>query len=184
MGNPKSVSEQAVPVVEPMACNYQADITYPGQKKFDCGNPTINSFVRGSLKKSVAAGNCAAKSLIDRTTGALIGVCSFTAYSLDRDRLAGVFTGSLPREIGVVRLVMLAVDSKYQNKGYGSDLIFEFFEHVKVIHNSLPVKGVYLDAAPEAVQFYKLLGFTVLQEAVNPDGTVPMLLAIQHILAA
>lgn len=32
MGNPNSVSEQAVPVVEPMACNYQADITYPGQK--------------------------------------------------------------------------------------------------------------------------------------------------------
>ena len=42
--------EITLPIV--LSCNYQSDITYPGQKQFDCGNPVIDKFVRASLKKS------------------------------------------------------------------------------------------------------------------------------------
>lgn len=31
-----------------LSCNYQSDITYPGQKQFDCGNPVIDKFVRAT----------------------------------------------------------------------------------------------------------------------------------------
>lgn len=167
-----------------IACSYQADMTYPGQNKFDCGNPVINRFVRTSLKKSVRNGNCAAKAYIDSVTGELIGVCSFASYTLEKSRIGRVIQGSLPNEIGVVRLVMLGVATKHQNKGYGQDLLVEFFEHVKKIHHVLPVKGVYLDAAPEAINFYARLGFVQLDEQVNESGATPMFLAIQHILAA
>jgi predicted GNAT family N-acyltransferase len=177
--NTNDVSGSAV-----MACTYQADITYPGQKKFDCGNDIVNSFVRNSLKKSVADGNCAAKSLIDAETGELIGVCSFTAYSLAKQALSGVIAGSLPREVGAVRLVMLGVATKYQEQGYGLDLLRDFFEQVKIIHQALPVKGVYLDADPSVVSFYARLGFVQLNMPPNSFGAVPMFLAIQHILAA
>lgn len=166
-----------------MVCAYQSDITYPGVKHFDCGNAVINSFVRNSLKKSVKDGNCAAKALIDEKTGELIGVCSFTAYSLDKSKLAGTIGGSLPNDVGVVRLIMLGVATKEQKKGYGQDLLCEFFEHVKLIHQALPVKGVYLDADPDAVSFYARLGFVELNEPPNAFGAVPMFLAIQHILA-
>lgn len=166
-----------------MVCAYQSDITYPGVKHFDCGNAVINSFVRNSLKKSVKDGNCAAKALIDENTGELIGVCSFTAYSLDKSKLAGAIGGSLPNDVGVVRLNMLGVATKEQKKGYGQDLLCEFFEHVKLIHQALPVKGVYLDADPAAVNFYARLGFVELKEPPNAFGAVPMFLAIQHILA-
>ncbi|WP_239043443.1 GNAT family N-acetyltransferase [Citrobacter freundii] len=166
-----------------MVCAYQSDITYPGVKHFDCGNAVINSFVRNSLKKSVKDGNCAAKALIDEKTGELIGICSFTAYSLDKSKLAGTIGGSLPNDVGVVRLNMLGVATKEQKKGYGQDLLCEFFEHVKLIHQALPVKGVYLDADPDAVNFYARLGFVELKEPPNAFGAVPMFLAIQHILA-
>lgn len=167
-----------------MVCAYQADITYPGVKNFDCGNAVINSFVRNSLKKNVRDGNCAAKALIDEKSGELIGVCSFSAYSLAKGRLAGTLTGSLPSEVGVVRLNMLGVATKEQKKGYGHDLLCEFFEQVKVIHQALPIKGVYLDADPDAINFYARLGFVELNEPPNAFGAVPMFLAIQHILAA
>ncbi|AVN33511.1 GNAT family N-acetyltransferase [Serratia marcescens] len=167
-----------------MACTYQADITYPGQKKFDCGKDAVNTFVRGSLKKNVADGNCAAKSLIDKNTGELIGICSFTAFSLEKTALSGVVTGSLPREVGVVRLVMLGVATKYQKQGYGLDLLCEFFEQIKIIHKALPIKGVYLDADPEAIGFYARYGFVQLNLPPNSLGAVPMFLGIQHILAA
>lgn len=167
-----------------MVCAYQSDITYPGVKHFDCGNAVINSFVRGSLKKSVKDGNCAAKALIDKKSGELIGFCSFSAYSLEKEKLAGAVGGSLPNDIGVVRLNMLGVATKEQNKGYGQDLLCAFFEHVKVIHQALPIKGVYLDAHPDAVNFYARLGFVELSEPPNAFGAIPMFLAIQHILAA
>ena len=70
--------EITLPIV--LSCNYQSDITYPGQKQFDCGNPVIDKFVRASLKKSVRNSDCAAKALIDRQSGELIGICTFTAY--------------------------------------------------------------------------------------------------------
>lgn len=170
--------------VEVMVCSYQADITYPGQKKFDCGNEVINKFARDSLKKSVRDGNCAAKALIDKKTGELLGFCTFSAYSLVKQKLDGVVSGSMPGEVGVVRLVMLGVATKVQKKGYGQDLTAEFFDQVKIIHEALPVKGVYLDAAPDAVNFYIRLGFVELNEPPNAFGAKPMFLAIQHILAA
>jgi GNAT superfamily N-acetyltransferase len=167
-----------------MVCAYQADITYPGNKNFDCGNSVINAYVRGSLKKGVKDGYCAAKALIDSKSGELLGVCTFSGYSLDKAKLAGVVTGSVPNDISVVRLIMLGVVTKEQKKGYGQDLLLVFFEQVKLIHESLPIKGVYLDAAPAAVNFYARLGFVELNEPPNAYGAVPMFLAIQHILAA
>ena len=82
--------EITLPIV--LSCNYQSDITYPGQKQFDCGNPVIDKFVRASLKKSVRNSDCAAKALIDRQSGELIGICTFTAYSLEKQRVSGVTT--------------------------------------------------------------------------------------------
>lgn len=89
--------EITLPIV--LSCNYQSDITYPGQKQFDCGNPVIDKFVRASLKKSVRNSDCAAKALIDRQSGELIGICTFTAYSLEKQRVSGVLQGSQPSEI-------------------------------------------------------------------------------------
>lgn len=167
-----------------MFCAYQADITYPGNKNFDCGNAVINAYVRSSLKKGVKDGYCAAKAVIDSATGELLGVCTYSGYSLDKAKLAGVVTGSMPNDISVVRLIMLGVATKEQKKGYGLDLLCDFFEHVKLIHESLPIKGVYLDADPLAINFYARMGFVELNEPPNAYGAVPMFLAIQHILAA
>ena len=164
--------EITLPIV--LSCNYQSDITYPGQKQFDCGNPVIDKFVRASLKKSVRNSDCAAKALIDRQSGELIGICTFTAYSLEKQRVSGVLQGSQPSEIGVVRLVMLGVARKYQKRGFGQDLLCDFFEHVKIIHQALPIKGVYLDADPAAINFYARLGFVQLSATPNAFGAVPM----------
>ncbi|POP42977.1 N-acetyltransferase [Superficieibacter electus] len=167
-----------------IVCPYQWDITYPGNKHFDCGNAVINSFVRNSLKKNVKDGNCAAKVLVDSCSGELVGVCTFTGYSLSRERLPNVIAGSMPSDISVVRLVMLGISRRQQKQGYGLDLLCEFFAHVKTIHQVLPVKGIYLDADPAAINFYARLGFVQLNEPPNTFAAVPMFLAIQHILAA
>ncbi|UUR12218.1 hypothetical protein MBD68_17895 [Shigella flexneri] len=99
--------EITLPIV--LSCNYQSDITYPGKNSLIAVTLlSINLYaLRASLKKSVRNSDCAAKALIDRQSGELIGICTFTAYSLERQRVSGVLQGSQPSEIGVVRLVML-----------------------------------------------------------------------------
>ncbi|MBD2795762.1 GNAT family N-acetyltransferase [Xenorhabdus sp. 18] len=169
--------------VEYICVNYQSDITYPGQKAFDCGNHVINRYVRSSLKSNVANGNCVAKALIDAETGELLGVCSFTGYSLAKSRLSGVLSGSMPSDLSVIRLVMLGVSVKHQKKGYGHILMREFLEHAIKVHQVMPIKGIFLDADPDAVAFYILLGFVELGTPAS-NGTTPMFLKIQDLLAA
>ncbi len=151
--------EITLPIV--LSCNYQSDITYPGQKQFDCGNPVIDKFVRASLKKDLRNSDCAAKALIDRQSGELIGICTFTAYSLNRTRFWRP-SGFTTFRNWCLDLVMLGVAWKYQKRGFGQDLLCDFFEHVKIIHQALPIKGVYLDADPAAINFYARLGFVQL----------------------
>ena len=62
---------------------------------------------------------------------------------------------------------MLGVARKYQKRGFGQDLLCDFFEHVKIIHRALPIKGVYLDADPAAINFYTRLGFVQLSARPN-----------------
>lgn len=164
--------------------NYDSAVLYPGVKQFDCGNRIINAFARNSLKKAVNEGNCAAKVLIKKESSHFIGLCTYTGYSLMKERLMGIFSGSLPAELAVIRLVMLGVSVNEQNKGFGQSLLHAFFEQVKQVHALLPLKGVFLDAEPAAIPFYARLGFVELPKSSHEMRTVPMFLAIQHIVAA
>ncbi|CDL83960.1 GNAT family N-acetyltransferase [Xenorhabdus szentirmaii] len=168
--------------VEYICENYQMNMTYPGQKHFDCGNPIINRYVRSSLKSNVANGNCVSKALIDAQTGELLGVCSFTGYSLAKSRLSGVLTGSMPSDLSVVRLIMLGVSVKHQKQGYGHILMKEFLDHAIKVHHVMSLKGIFLDADPDAFAFYTLLGFVELGVPAS-NGTTPMFLKIQDLLA-
>ncbi|WP_244590643.1 GNAT family N-acetyltransferase [Xenorhabdus mauleonii] len=97
--------------------------------------------------------------------------------------MSGVLTDSMPSDLFVVRLVMLGVSVKHQKQGYGHILMREFLEHVIKVHHVMPIKGIFLDADPDAVAFYTLLGFVELGIPA-PNGTTPMFLKIQDLLAA
>jgi len=78
---------------------------------------------------------------------------------------------------------MLAVDVSRQKQGIGAELLMVAFDQAVTVHESIPIKGMYLDAAPKAVNFYQSLGFGKLGE-VNADGTVPMFIAIKVMIEA
>lgn len=128
--------------------------------------------------------NCAAKALINKQSSKLISICTFTAYSLKKQRVSSVLQSSQPSKISVVKLVMLKVAQKYQKQSFSQNLLCNFFKHVKIIHQALPIKKVYLNANSAAINFYARLSFVQLSATPNAFGAVPMFLAIQHILAA
>ncbi|CEE94916.1 GNAT family N-acetyltransferase [Xenorhabdus nematophila] len=89
----------------------------------------------------------------------------------------------MPSDLSVVRLVMLGVSVKHQKKEYGHILMREFLEHAIKVHHVMPIKGIFLDADPDAVAFYIFLGFVELGMPAS-NGTTPMFLKIQDLLAA
>ncbi len=156
-------------------------------KRFDCGNQIINSYFRNSLKKAVKENNTSALVAI-QDDGAVLGVCTYTPYSLGRDRLSSLIEQSLPSEVGCIRLVMLGVEVSTQGMGVGRVLLTELFVLLAAhVSAGLNIKGVYLDAEANAVGFYDRLGFVALG-LPDAHGATPMFIEMttlqKSILAA
>lgn len=65
----------------------------------------------------------------------------------------------------------------------GGELLMIAFDQAITVHKTIPIKGMYLDAAPKAIKFCQSLGFEILDEA-GIDGTTPMFLSIKTMIAA
>jgi GNAT superfamily N-acetyltransferase len=80
-------------------------------------------------------------------------------------------------------MVMFGVDRRYQGLGVGQEILRHTFIQAAKVHKEVPIKGLYLDAAPNAVSYYESLGFQSLNEPDIRGGT-PMLVGIEPILQA
>lgn len=152
---------------------------YP--KDFDCGLEVINAYYKGNLKRALKSKNVSCIGAIS-PTGDVAGFCTLTFSDIDRAKVRGTLPDSnLPASVAVMRIVMLGVDSKFQGLGIGQELLKNALIQAAMIHKQIPLKGVYLDAAPNAVSFYQELGFEILGE---PDdyGSTPMILGINAIM--
>jgi GNAT superfamily N-acetyltransferase len=78
---------------------------------------------------------------------------------------------------------MIAVDQRFQRRGFGLMLIAESFQRAISVHATVPIKGIYLDAGPGTEAFYTSFGFQPLDSATQ-NGTTPMFIAIAEVLDA
>lgn len=160
---------------------FDPDITYPGQKKFDCGNEKINKFVRDSLKAQVRKNLSVAYVLTDAAqAGRFVGFFTIAQHAINMASLSSLQLGSLPKSIPCSRLVMLGVDQEYKKKNLGLLLMREVFIVAKSVASRVGCYGIYLDAAPDAVKFYEKLGFVLLEGNLGPAES-PMFIPISSI---
>lgn len=156
--------------------------TYYRQKKFDCGNKIINKFVQSSLKKQVTQHFSKAFVLLDTQDNdrfcAFYTLASFKLQALELEKLS---KGSLPRDITCVRLIMLAVDLSFQ--GIGKKMMSDVLHRVHRASKDIGIYGLYLDADPNAIDFYLNLGFVRLDDADEnqSNGIAKMFLSIETI---
>lgn len=161
---------------------YDAASTYLGQKQFDCGHAIINQFARGSLKQQVKKGLSVAYVLTDADDqDRFVGFYTIAQHMIDMSLLSAMQLGSLPKQIPCTRLIMLGVDQKYAHQDLGSQLMKHALSLTKQISNQIGSYGLYLDADPKALGFYKKLGFTLLQGDKTPHNS-PMFLQSGRII--
>jgi GNAT superfamily N-acetyltransferase len=156
---------------------------YKYPKTFSCGVRLIDSYYKSSLKRALKHENFSAIGAINPALE-VVGFCTLTVSDIERALAQnGIDDTNLPLRIPVIRLVMIGVDEKYQGWGIGQKLLMEALKQAARIHQEIPIKGIYLDAAPNAVSFYEELGFKIIGEPDENQST-PMLIGIKVILKA
>jgi ribosomal protein S18 acetylase RimI-like enzyme len=159
---------------------YDPNQTYTGQKQFDCGHKTINTFVHSSLKPQIKRNLSVAYVLRDYgRENNFLGFYTLAQHMLDLGQLSALKLGSMPRKIPCTRLIMLGIDKQYQGQQLGSRLMRHALTISQQVAQQIGSFGLYLDADPEALNFYKKLGFTLLEDDKYPLPS-PMFLCIQR----
>ncbi len=149
---------------------------YSGLKHFDCNNEMINNFVKKSLKKRLKRGLSQGYILLDGDR--VVGFYTLDSFAITRDSFEGdERPAGLPPMVPVVKLGMLGVDKHYQKRGIGKRLLRDALVKVVNISEMIGCIGIYLLAESEAVDFYRKLGFIVL----NGTKPTPMFLHIETI---
>ena len=160
---------------------YAPTLTYTGQKQFDCGHADINAFVHNSLKPQVKKNLSAAYVLTDAAAqNRFAGFYTIAQHMIDVSALSALQLGSLPRKIPCSRLVMLGVEKHYKGRQLGSKLMRHALQLTQHVAKQIGSYGVYLDADPQALGFYRKLGFTLLVGDKTPEPS-PMFLPLSAI---
>jgi len=170
--------------------NYEVDnnlrgnySSYTFPKTFSCGEALLDDYFKTKLKRALKSENVTGIGAVN-DKGELFAFCTLTFLILDKARVQTYLEqGNQPPQVPAVKLSMLAVDAPYQRQGIGGELLMVAFDQAITVHKTIPVKGMYLDAAPNAIKFYQSLGFQILDEA-GADGTTPMFIPIKTMIAA
>ena len=160
---------------------YDPALTYKSQGQFDCGRPLINSFVRSQLKFRVMTGLCVAYVLTDTADGdRFVGFYALAQHTFDVSRLSYFQTATLGETIPCSRLVMLGIDKGYVKHRLGSKLMKHALKATQSVSKQTGGLGLCLNAEPQDVNFFRMLGFALLADNTAHSPS-PMFLSINSI---
>lgn len=160
---------------------YDPEISYQGQKQFDCGHKAINDFVRKSLKNQVKKGLSVAYVLTDPAQGNYFaGFYTIAQHTISLSLLSSMQLNGLPKSIPCTRLIMLGVALTHKGQSMGARLMKDALVLTKYTASNVGSFGMYLDADPGAFGFYEKLGFFALEGNKAPQSS-PMFLPVSSI---
>ncbi|MEN4527310.1 GNAT family N-acetyltransferase [Pantoea agglomerans] len=157
--------------------------TYKGVKTFDCEEKVINDFLP-QMKRQASRDNIFAEVLVNEREE-IVGFLTATLYQLSRESIpASSFPYALPPTIAVIKIPMIGIDKRIQGKGWGTSLMESALDYsLRASENVAGIKGIYLDAKRDRVDFYRRFGFEELEDD-GLSSLVPMLLNIDTLRKA
>ena len=94
------------------------------RNSFDCKRESLNQWFRRHAWRNQEAGLSRTSVVCDPVTGAIVGYVSLSAAQIDRAYLPKSDQRNRPDPVPAVLLGQLAVDSRYQRRGYARSLMF------------------------------------------------------------
>lgn len=106
--------------------------------------------------------------------GEIAGFATVAATEVGSAQLSSVGRKGLPAHpLPALRLARLAVDRRAQGQGIASELLRTVFLLARRMADEMGCVGVVVDAKPEAVGFYRRLGFIQLAAVAGELGDRP-----------
>ncbi|EIZ77297.1 GCN5-like N-acetyltransferase [Novosphingobium sp. Rr 2-17] len=133
--------EEAKPnVIEPL------DPTKHDRAAFSCGIEQVDNFFRRTANKLTKVGNVRTFVMIS-PKGEIIGFYATNAHSIDYAELPERFARTRPAHgsIPAAYISMIGVDSRFQGRGYGGDLLVDCLARLAGAAEALGIAIVMLD---------------------------------------
>ena len=157
------------------------------REAFDCGDKTLNKFLKHHARKSHEKGGAKTFLVVDDTDSKkILGFYSLSPASVAYERTPEIVKHGLARhEIPVFRLARLAVDCSVQGQGLGGQLLLAAGRRCLLVATQAGGVALLIDARNEQVaEWYAsygaiplldaplslLLPFKTIHEALNAAG--------------
>ena len=127
---------------------------------FDCGNPTLNDWLKKRAKTSETSG--ASRTYVVCSENKVVGYYCLATGSVIRNDAPGKIRRNMPEPIPVMVLGRLAVDINHQNKGIGKGLVKDAVMRTLQASEIAGIRAILVHALDEeAKKFYvERCGFT------------------------
>ena len=155
--------------------------THHDRNGFDCGSIALNTFLKTTAQQHMKKGISRTFVLTESedSTG-IMGFYTLCACETVTERMPKQYAKKYPRKIPAAKLARLAVDKKYQGRGYGAILLVDSLRRLVTVSKNLGIVAYFVDAKDDnAASFYKRFGFIPL-----PDAPYELFLPLPTIEAA
>ena len=132
---------------------------------FNSNEPKLDEYlVKYALKNSL---NNISKTYLLEERKVLIGYVTLAAAAINLVDLPKGYEGVPRYPIPAIRIARLAIDYRFQKKGYGKELLKFALKQSLIASTRIGIKFVIVDAKENAKGFYEKYGFIALPEKEN-----------------
>jgi GNAT superfamily N-acetyltransferase len=143
--------------------------------RFDSGNIELDRFFARYAGQNQFRHHIGTTYVAVAADSAILGFATIAASELQSTRLSAASRKGLPAyPLPVLRLARLAVDRRATGKGVASQLLRAVFALAHRMAADMGCLGVVVDAKPDAVEFYRKLGFITLEPTAGELGDRPL----------
>ena len=138
---------------------------------FDCGNATLNDWLRRQARRNEASGASRTFVVCDEAD-AVVGYYCLSAGAVARDDSPGAVRRNMPEPVPVMVLGRLAVDRRWQMRQVGKGLLKDAVQRTLAVSRQVGIRTLLVHAiSPAAKAFY-------LRHGLRESPSNPMLLMV------
>lgn len=130
------------------------------RNSFDCGRESLNQWFQRHAWRNQEAGITRTSVVCDSTTGEIVGYVSLSATHIERAWLAKGEQRNRPDPVPAALVGQLAVDRRYQGRGYARSLMFFALTTAVRFSNDIGCFCVLTHPLDDGIRaFYRSFGF-------------------------
>ena len=129
--------------------------------RFDCGEEALNRFLQTLARQQQAKGISKTFVLVDSARPkTIVGFYTLAACEVISAELPPQLARKYPAKAPGAKLARLAVDRRYQRRGYGQLLMMDAIRRTLLVAENLGIIGFFVDAKHHAARsYYAQFGF-------------------------